>query len=114
MAHLLLKKALSTLNAASALPFVEEALKILRSHIADQKNVSLHALHIFGSQMLRYIWQWVPTMERATRFRDVHDELRRAIPDHLRTHPDLSRVIEDLKRAELETAIRRVDPTAVP
>jgi tetratricopeptide (TPR) repeat protein len=114
MAHLLLKKGLSAPNAASALPFVADALKILRSHMADQKNVSLHALHIFGSQMLRYIWQWVPTTERATRFREVHDELRRAVPDHLRTHTELSRVVEDLKRAELQTTIRGVDPTPVP
>jgi SIR2-like domain len=113
-AHLLLKKTLGAPNAASALPYVDEALKILRAHMADQKNVSLHALHIFGSQMLKYIWQWIPTVERAERFRAVHDELRRAIPAHLRTHPDLNTLIEDLKRAELETTVRKANTTLTP
>ena len=111
-AHVLLKKALSSPNAASAAPYMEDALKILRPHMADQ-NVSLHALHIFGSQMLKYVWQWSPTVERAEQFRSVYEELRRAIPDHLRSHPELKRVLDELKRAELETTVRRPEGSRV-
>jgi hypothetical protein len=112
-AHVLLKRALDSPNAASASPYMEDALKILRSHMADQKYVSLHALHIFGSQMHRYVWQWVPTVERAEQFRSVYEELRRAIPDHLRSHAELTRVLEELKRAELETIVRRPEGSRV-
>jgi hypothetical protein len=73
--------------------------------MADRGNVSLHALHIFGSHMQAFIWRWTPTMERGTRFREVHDELRRAIPDHLNTHLQLRLLIDSLKREELETTV---------
>lgn len=106
-AHLLLKKALAAAGASPAAEYCEEALGILRSHMADQNKVSLHALHIFGSQMTHYIWRWTSTVDRAQRFREIHEELRRAIPDHLRNHAELVRVLEELKRAELETTVRR-------
>ncbi len=106
-AHLLLKKALVAPNLASASELADEALRILRGHMADRKGVSLHALHIFGSQMQVFVWKWTPTMERAKRFREVHDELRRAIPDHFASHPELRALTESLKRAELETTVQR-------
>ena len=104
-AHLLLRKALATSNATPAAQWSEEALTILRSHMADQKTVSLHALHIFGNQMLRYISRWVSGPEQGRRFRETHDELRRSIPDHFRTQKELVRLVEELKRAELETTL---------
>jgi len=104
-AHLLLKKALTAPNAAPAAACCDDALKILRAHMRDRNTVSLHALHIFGSQMLQYVMKWVPSAEQAKHLRDVHDELRRAVPDHLRTHPELGRLLDELKRAELETTI---------
>jgi hypothetical protein len=106
-AHLLLKKALVARNASAASELVDESLKILRAHMADRSNVSLHALHIFGSQMQAFVWKWTPTVERAARFREVHDGLRRALPDHLSSHPELRLLIESLKRAELETTVHR-------
>ena len=75
-AHLLLRKAIGAVQAAPAAGYCEEALKILRSHMADRRNVSLHALHIFGTQMLRYIRKLTPTGERARRLREIHSELR--------------------------------------
>ena len=57
--------------------------------------------------MITYIKRWVPPGERSEQFRAVHDELRRSIPEHLCSHPDLRRLLEDLKRAELDTAIVR-------
>ena len=104
-AHVLLKKALAAPTAGAAGPHVEEALKILRSHMADRNHVSLHALHIFGTQMRNYIWRWVPTAERAESFREVHEEMRRSIPDHMSRHPELTRVLAELKRSELETTV---------
>lgn len=106
-AHLLLKKALAAPNASSASELSEEALKILRGHMADRRNVSLHALHIFGSQMQALIWRWTPTMQRAQRFREVHDELRGAIPDHFSTNQQLRILVNSLKRDELETTLHR-------
>jgi hypothetical protein len=104
-AHLLMKKAATAQTAAAAKPLMEEAVALLRLQMMDPR-VSLHPLHIFGSQMITYIRRWVPLNLRSESFRDVHDELRRSIPDHLRTHPELARLIEDLKRSELETVIR--------
>ena len=104
-AHLLLKKALVASNASAASELADESLKILRAHMADQSSVSLHALHIFGSQMQALVWRWAPTVERAKRFREVHDELSRAIPKHFSSHPELRSLVASLKRAELETTV---------
>ncbi len=60
MAHLLFKKARYAANISIAESYMNDALKILRVHMADPANVSLHALNIFGRQMEEYIQRWVP------------------------------------------------------
>jgi hypothetical protein len=107
MAHLLMKKAASAGTSAIAQELKDEGLQILRAQMADTASVTLHPLHIFGSQMITYIRRWIRLDERSDQFRAVHEELRRAVPDHLRGHPDLRRLLEDLKRAELEPIVKR-------
>jgi hypothetical protein len=104
-AHLLFKKALAAQNENTACAFKDEGLRILREHMANRSSVSLHALHIFGTQMMAYIWKWELDDERATHFRAIHQELRTAIPDQMRSQLDLRRVLDQIKRSELETAI---------
>jgi hypothetical protein len=107
LGHLLFKKAIEAGNRSSAESYLEEGSSIIRAQMSDTRNASLHPYHIFGSQMISYIRRWMPNGEQSEQFRSVHDELRRSIPDALRSHPDLRRLLGDLKRAELETAIRR-------
>ena len=105
-AHLLLKKSIAAQSEVIARGFRDEALRILRAQFADSKQVGLHALHIFGSQQISYIKRWIEPGSRAARFRDVHDELRRSIPVNLKSHPELTRLIADLKREELMMVIK--------
>jgi SIR2-like domain/Holliday junction DNA helicase RuvB P-loop domain len=107
MAHLLFRKALTSQNASEANKLADEALGILRAHMADSKKVSLHALHLFGSQMIEYIWKWTPTTERSAAFRQVGIELRRSAPEQLLAEAELARVLKEIKQAELETTVRR-------
>ena len=86
---------------------MQDALKILRAQMGGSKTATLHPLHIFGSQMISYIRRWVAPRDQAEWFQDIHEELRRAIPDYLRDHFELKRLLEDIKRAELNTVTRR-------
>jgi hypothetical protein len=104
-AHLLFKKALAAQEENIACGYKDEGLEILRRHMADRASVSLHALHIFRTQMMAYIWKWGVDNERAEHFRAAHQELRTAIPDQMRSHLELRRVLDQIKRAELETVV---------
>lgn len=106
-AHLLMKKAVEAPTAAAADSLQQDALKILRAQMGGSKTATLHPLHIFGSQMISYIRRWIAPRDQAQWFREVHEELRRAIPDYLRDHAELKRLLEDIKRAELTTVTRQ-------
>jgi len=108
-AHLLFKKSLVTQTLASAEALMQEACKILRAQMAEIQTIQVHPYHIFGSQMKAYIRTWVPEAERAEKYRALHDELRRLIPLYLRADADLRQLLEAIKRAELETVIRRTN-----
>jgi hypothetical protein len=71
--------------------------------MGGSKTATLHPLHIFGSRMISYIRRWVAPRDQAQSFREVYEELRRAIPEYLRDHADLKRLLDDIKRAELTT-----------
>ena len=104
-AHLLFKKAVHAVNAVTARAYCDEACKILRNHMLDSRSVSLHALHIFGTQMADYVNTWTPRDQRANEFHQIHRELERAIPGSMKSTPRLRQVLEELKRAELETIL---------
>jgi len=106
-AHLWLKMAADAPNGVAAETLMQDALKILRAQMGGSKTATLHPLHIFGSQMISYIRRWVAPRDQAEWFQDIHEELRRAIPDYLRDHFELKRLLEDIKRAELNTVTRR-------
>jgi hypothetical protein len=106
MAHLLFRKAALAQNAAEAGGYKDEALKILRSHMADRSSVSMHALHIFGDQMANYIERWVPVTQRSAMFGATLKELRSAIPEQLRGHRLLEATARSLQKAQLETVVR--------
>ena len=105
-AHLLFLKAQKAPNSSSAKNYVDEALILLRAHMAQSARVSWHALHIFGDQMHAYVWKWVPTIERSKHFGAAYEELRRAIPEGMKDHKLLQSTLSTLKRAELETVVR--------
>jgi len=106
-AHLLLKKAIAAAALATAQEYKDEAIGILKAQMASTKDADVHPYHIFGSQMMSYIGRWVAGEKRSDEFRRIHDELRDSIPNHLRGHPELRKLLSDLKRAELETLIRK-------
>lgn len=106
-AHLWMKMAVDAANSVAAETLLQDAQKILRAQMGGAKTATLHPLHIFGSQMISYIRRWVAPRDQAEWFQDVHEELRRAIPDYLRDHVELKRLLEDIKRAELATVTRR-------
>jgi hypothetical protein len=106
-AHLLFKKALAASTFASAEALMQEASRILRAQMAETQVVQVHPYHIFGSQMKAYIRTWINETDRAERYRGLHDELRRAIPIYLRGDADLRQLLEAIKRAELDSAVRR-------
>ena len=108
-AHLLMKKAITAQTLASAESLMQEATRILRLQMATTESIQIHPYHIFGTQMLAYIRTWVPQGERAEKYHALHDELRRSIPMYLRSDFDLRKLLETIKRAELDTAIRK-DP----
>jgi SIR2-like domain len=105
MAHLLLRKAMVAQTLASAESLMQEASRTLRAQMSDNRVQGLHCYHIFGSQMMSYIRIWVPENERAEKYNQLHTELRRSIPVHLRTEQDLRQLLDAIKRAELDTAI---------
>lgn len=105
-AHLLFKKAEQAANPAVAEQYANEALAILRVHMANPQSVSKHALHIFGHQMDAYIKKWIPRSQQAKYFSDIHRELKRSIPPHMENHPIIVNILKTLKRSELETAIK--------
>jgi len=105
-AHLLMKKAVNAPTLASAESLMQEATRILRAQMAVIETIQVHPYHIFGTQMLAYIRKWIPQRERAEKYNSLHEELRRSIPTYLRTDFDLRQLLEDIKRAELNTAIR--------
>jgi hypothetical protein len=105
-AYLKMRKSLAAPNAAVAVPLMEDAVSTLRNQMSENSAVAVHPFHIFGSQMMAYIGRWVSPDQRSPEFRRVHDELKRTIPTHLSSHPDLRALIDALKRAELETVVR--------
>ncbi len=104
-AHLMLKKSVHVNNAVTGEELMKEGVKLLKAQMADSASVDVHPFHIFGSQLMAYIGRWSAHERRSEEFRRVHDELKRAIPPHLRSHPELKNLLDGLKRAELETAI---------
>jgi hypothetical protein len=107
VAHLLFRKALIADTYEEARPQVEEAQAILRRNMADQKHVSIHSLHIYGTQMALIIKTWVDYKDQAKWFREVHQELKRAIPDAMMNVRILQELLLALKRSEIETAVPR-------
>lgn len=106
MAHLLFRKAEFADNAAQAAVFKEEAVKILRSHMSNSEHVSMHALHIFGDQLARYIERWVQVTDRSQAFAQVLKEFRSAIPEKMRGHRLLEATAKNLQKLQLETLVR--------
>lgn len=105
-AHLILKKSLVANTFAAAEALMEEASKTLQAQ-RELRSVQLHPYHIFGTQLMAYIRTWVPEDERSERYHALYEELRRAIPIFLRSEVELRRLLETIKRAELETVAPR-------
>jgi hypothetical protein len=105
MAHLMFRKSLVAQTLAAAESLMQEASRTLRAQMSNSQVEGAHSYHIFGSQMMNYIRAWVPENERAERYNQLHAELRRLIPVHLRSESELRQLLESIKRAELDTAV---------
>ena len=105
--HLLLKKSLVAQTLAAAEALMLDGVRILRAQMADTRQIQVHPYHIFGTQMMSYVTTWIADGDQAEKYREIHDELRRSIPVYLRGNLELQRLLDDIKRAELSTALRR-------
>ena len=83
---------------------LECGLTKLREQILSYGSQDPYPYHVLGSQMLAYINTWVPSKSKGECLRELHREVTAGSNKHPLSTP-LKSLVEDIKRAELKTAI---------
>ena len=104
-AHMVLRRAISSPSAVSAREAAESAFETLRRLVATRSHDHYPA-HVFGSQALSWCRHASLTpRERTTLLREARDVVQQALNLH-RSRQELKHLLTDLRRAELDPALR--------
>jgi hypothetical protein len=104
--HLYMRKAIETNLPAVALEQRAEGEKILRAQIGRIGMRDPYPYHVLGSQSLGYINKWIPQDDKPEELRRLYAEIKPGVDRHsLASH--LRALLADIKKAELETALKR-------
>jgi hypothetical protein len=106
MAYLFLRKGAEAHSPLAADELSKEGLKRLHDQILTTGQHDPYPYHVLGSQMLAYIRAWIPKDEQAIRLNQLHKEVAEGVNKHP-LDGQLKTLANDIKKAELETAIRR-------
>jgi hypothetical protein len=104
--HLYMRKAIETELPAVAAEQKAEGEKILLAQIARIGTKDPYPYHVLGVQSLGYISKWVPQERKAEELRTLYDQIKPGADRHtLARH--LRALLADIKKAELETVVKR-------
>jgi hypothetical protein len=103
--HLYFRKAIEAHSLLVAQEYYEEGVKILHAQVTRIGQRDPYPYHVLGSQMLSYIRRWVPLEDQAEALRELYAEIEPGA-EHQKLASQLSPLLQGIKRAELETAIK--------
>jgi hypothetical protein len=104
--HLYFRKAIEAQSLPAAQEYCAEGTKMLRAQVARIGQRDPYPYHVLGSQKLSYIRRWVPLEDQAETLRELYAEIEPGAKLHkLASH--LRALLQDIKRAELDTVVRR-------
>jgi SIR2-like protein len=104
LGYLWMRQGVEASSPLAATEYLNKGVERIQIQIETVGRNNPYPYHVLGSQMLAFINRWTPREERAKSLRDLHAR----IVDGSNRYPldsQLKQLVEDIKRAELATAI---------
>jgi hypothetical protein len=104
LGYLLMRKAVNAGTLMAANEYLNRGLETLNRQIEADSGRDPYPYHVLGSQMLAFLNRWSIAEERPQKLRELASKMQEGLDRH-RTNAYLIQLVEDIKRAELNTTL---------